>query len=101
MMNTIELDPAQLAALQRAAGESGAVLETSYLGDFLPASEQRCVALRCTSPGQLMRFAGLITIRQPGSVPSWLLSQLAARVCEDGAGNDARRVYYWPGMIAP
>ena len=29
------------------------------------------------------------------------LSQLAARICEDYPGNDACRVYYWPGILAP
>lgn len=97
MLNEIRLDGRQLALLHHAAEVAGAELLPEYAGEFRPASD-RCIGLRATSPGTLVHFGALVAIAL--DLPDPLLLAMASRIQEDGPGNDARRVYYWPGILA-
>jgi ribosomal protein S27AE len=98
MLTDLRLDERELALLAGAAMVAGAELDPDYMGEFRPADQPRCVALRCTSPGQLITFSMSLA----RSLPAALLGQLAARVQEDGPCRPgARRAYYWPGVLAP
>ena len=100
MLNDIRLTGKQLALLHRAAEKAGAELIPAYRGAFFaPANDRACVALRATSPGQLVQFAAICTHLM--GIGAALLVHLAARAQEDmdvdlGTG----RVYYWPGILA-
>jgi hypothetical protein len=98
MLTEIKLTAEQVDLFSQAARHAGAHLLTAYEGKFDPAGHPS-LGLRCSSPGNLMRFAGLITLAL--GLPGSLLGELAVRVCEDGAGYGAIRVYYWPGVHAP
>jgi hypothetical protein len=98
MLPDIRLDAAQLELLKHAAEVVGAELDPDYLGTFRPADQPQCLALQCSSPGQLMRFGALVAMAF--GLPDPLLLEMASRVQEDGpyrpGGN---RVYYWPGVL--
>lgn len=97
MLNDIRLDGRQLALLHRCAEVAGAELIPDYAGGFSPANGPVCIGLRATSPGQLVHLAALVAIAL--DLPDPLLLAMAGRICEDYPGNDARRVYYWPGIV--
>lgn len=99
MLNDIRLTPEQAALLAHAATQAGGTLVLNYRGQFTPAGEPACIGLRAPSPGVLIRFGGMVTVAL--DLPDPLLGQMAARACEDYPGNDASRVYYWPGIICP
>lgn len=93
VLDDIRLDEGQVLVLKTAAEQAGGELDESYAGQFAPAGP--CLALRCISPGQLIRFAVTAAI---ADMP--LAGQLAARACEDGPDRAGARVYYWPGVRA-
>ena len=98
MLDDIHLTGEQASLLAHVARQAGGTLVFDYRADFAPAGPV-CIALRAPSPGVLIRFGGMVAIAL--GLPDPLLGQMAARVCEDFAGNDASRVYFWPGFKPP
>jgi hypothetical protein len=98
MLDDIHLTGEQADLLAHAAKQAGGTLIFDYRGEFEPSGPV-CIGLRAPSPGILLRFGAMVGIAL--ALPDPLLGQMAARVCEDYAGNDASRVYYWPGLKPP
>jgi hypothetical protein len=98
MLDDIRLTEEHLKLLQHAAEVAGAHLDPDYLGEFRPSGSLRCVALSCTSPGQLMHFGALVAMAF--ALPDHLMLTMAARVQEDGPYRPGgQRTYYWPGIL--
>jgi hypothetical protein len=97
MLDDIHLTPKELEMLERAAEHVGANLVTDYRGPFRPAGQAESIALLCPGPGSLVWFGGVLGLCL--DIDKRLLDRLISRIQEAPCGD--RRVYYWPGILAP